>query len=363
MTDTAAAAGLTPQQWDDEFFTEYVQNNRFASEMGDKPNNIIQVKEDLTVKKGDSLTFALLNRLVGAGVTGTSTLVGNEEEMVSRSFKLTVILRRNAVVVPEQEEQFSSIPLRGATTRDALMEWAMENTRDRIITALGSINGVAYASATEGQKDAWLTDNADRVLFGALKSNTVTGDQSASLLNIDTTDDKFDTTKASLMKRLATSANPKIKPVRVEEASGKRFYVIYCDTLTFRDLQKDPVITQAQREVMLRMQNIKLFEGGDLEWDGLIFKEIDDIASLGAVGNGGSTVSPVYLCGAQAIGYALSKRWQAKGDVTDYGDKVGAAIREIANFGKMLFGTGSSDTADLKDHGIVTGFMSATADA
>ena len=31
MADTLAAEGLTPQQWDDRFFTEYLQNNPFAA--------------------------------------------------------------------------------------------------------------------------------------------------------------------------------------------------------------------------------------------------------------------------------------------------------------------------------------------
>ena len=43
----------------------------------------------------------------------------------------------------------------------------MKDTETLIIQALASINGVNYAIATEGQKDAWLVDNADRVLFGA----------------------------------------------------------------------------------------------------------------------------------------------------------------------------------------------------
>ena len=43
----------------------------------------------------------------------------------------------------------------------------MKDTEKLIMQALASINGVNYACATEAQKDAWLVDNADRVLFGA----------------------------------------------------------------------------------------------------------------------------------------------------------------------------------------------------
>jgi hypothetical protein len=91
----------------------------------------------------------------------------------------------------------------------------MELTRDKIITALGSINGVAYGTATETQKDAWLVDNADRVLFGALKSNDSTpGDHSAALANIDNTADKLTPSALSLMKRIAKTSSPKIRPIK-----------------------------------------------------------------------------------------------------------------------------------------------------
>lgn len=362
MADTTVATGLTVQQWDDKFFMEYFQENRFKSDMGKTENSIIQVKEDLQTRRGDSITFALVNRLSGAGVSGSSTLVGNEEALNTRSYKLTVDQRRNAVVVSDIDQQFSAIDLRNAG-KVALMDWAQENTRDQIIAALASINGVAYGSASEANKDAWLVDNADRVLFGALKSNNSANDHSASLANIDNTADKLTAAAASLMKRIALTASPKIRPIR-SETSGRRFYCMYVPSLLFRDLKADTTITNAQRDVSIRMQNEKLFNGGDIEWDGIIFKEVDDIAVLSGVGASGINVAPAYLCGAQALGYGIAKRWNTVTDDTDYQDKKGVAVREIGGIGKMVFGSHATvDTNDLKDHGVVTGFFAAVADA
>ncbi|MGB1548394.1 MAG: N4-gp56 family major capsid protein [Alphaproteobacteria bacterium] len=360
MADTSVATGLTVQQWDDKFYREYLQENRFSRFMGTGENNVIQVKEDLTKKKGDSVTYALVNKLSNNPVTGSSTLEGNEEAMVSRSHKVTVDKRRNGVRVAEVDEQFSAISLRQAA-RPTLMDWAMEDTRDLTIAAMGSINGVAYGSATEAEKDAWLVDNADRVLFGAVKSNNSANDHSASLANIDNTADKLTSSALSLMKRIALSASPKIRPIRVE--GGRRFFVVFAGTETFRDLKTDTTLTQAQREVSIRMQNNKLFKGGDLEWDGMIVHEIDDIATLSGVGAGSIDVQPVYLCGAQAIAHAWAKRWRTVTEVFDYGDKHGVAVEAIYEVDKMTFGSGSGDTDDLKDHGIVTGFFAAVADS
>ena len=361
MADSTVAAGLTVQQWDEKFFTEYVQHNAFAPEMGTSENNIIQVKENLTKKPGDSLTYALVNRLSNAAVTGSSTLEGNEEDMDSRSHKLTVTKRRNAVRVAEIDEQFSAISLRDAS-KAVLKTWAMEDTRDLVIEALGSINGTAYGSASEANKDAWLVDNSDRVLFGDAIGNGGYTDHSADLATV-TAAMTFDTASASLMKRIALTASPKIHPIRVDEAQGRRFYMVYCDPRTFRDLKADTTIQNAQRDVSLRMQNVKLFQGGDLEWDGMIFKEIDDIASLGGVGATSAVLSPVYLCGAQAVGVGYAKRWKSATEIFDYGDKHGVAIEAIYGVDKLTFGSGSADTDDLKDHGVVTGYFGAAADA
>src|SRR5688572_16873264 len=104
MADTVAATGLTVQQWDDKFNREYFQD-RFKELKGEGETSIIQVKEDLTKKPGDSVTFALINRLTNTATTGTAVLEGNEEDMVSRSFRVYVDKRRNAIRVPEMAEQ------------------------------------------------------------------------------------------------------------------------------------------------------------------------------------------------------------------------------------------------------------------
>lgn len=360
MADSRAATGLRVQQWDDKFFVEYIQKNLFSKYFGKDENSIIQVKEDLTKKKGDRLAYALVNRLTNNAVTGSDTLEGNEEDMTSRSHRLTVTKRRNGVRTSEIEEQKSAISLRNAGRR-SLMTWSMEDTRDQVIDALGSINGVAYASASESQKDAWLVDNADRVLFGAAKSNNAANDHSAALAEIDNTADKFSPDTLSLMKRLALQANPKIKPITVD--GGKRYYVAFAGNRTFRDFKDNTTIKQAQREVSVRMQNVKLFEGGDQEWDGIIVHEVDDIPVYSGVGAGGIDVSPVYLCGCQAVGLGWAKRWRSAVEKFDYGDKYGTAIESIMGIEKLNFGTGADDTDDLKQHGCVTGYFSAVDDA
>ena len=361
MADTPAAAGLTVQQWDDKFFMEYLEQNRFKSVMGTNENAIIQVKEDLTKKKGDKITYALVNRLTGAGVTGSATLEGNEEALDSRSHFVTVDKLRNAVRVSEMEEQKSAISLRNAG-RSTLKDWIMENMRDAIIDQFNAINGVLFAAASEVQKDAWLVDNLDRVLYGAALSNRVAGDSSASLLNIDNTLDQLTTGTLSLMKRVAQTASPKIRPVRTTE--DERWFIVYAGSLPFRDLKADTTITQAQREALPRSQTSNpLWSGGDLTWDGMIIKEIPDIPVVAGAGAGGIDVAHVAFCGAQSVGLAWAKRTTSVTEEFDYGDKHGVAIEEIRGIEKLTFGSGAGDTDDLKDHGIGSLWVAAVGDA
>jgi len=362
MADTSAASGLTVQQWDDQFFEDSLNANQFFSFMGTNENSLIHIKEKLTKEPGDSVTWALVNALQNSATTGSNTLEGNEEELISRSQKVTITQYRHAVRIPVLQNQFSAIDLRKAA-KSALMSWEMELVRDQIITALGSINGVAYASATEAQKDTWITDNNDRVLFGAATSNYSAGDQSASLANIDNTADKLTPAAISLMKRLAKAASPKVGPLKNRTKSSRSdAYVLYVGSLLLRDLTENSTFVQANREARQRGKGNPLFDGADYIWDNVAIVEIEDIPVTGAVGASSIQVAPCYLCGVQAVGMALAKRPESIEEDFDYKDKQGLAIRQWHKIDKLRFGTGTSDTADLKQHGVVTGYFAGVAD-
>ena len=228
MADTTTSANNTVQQWDDDFFVEYVRTNRFARYMGSNENSVIQMVEDLTKKAGDRIHVQLVGRLKGAGVSGNTALEGNEEALSNYAHAVNVTTRRNGVVVTDEEQQKSNIDFRNAA-RMQLMTWSMEQIRggastsqSGVIEALGAIGtadgeNTLYASASEANKDTWLANNADRVLFGAAVSNNSSNDHSASLANIDNTNDQLSAAIVSLAKRRAKTADPHIRPIRTRE--------------------------------------------------------------------------------------------------------------------------------------------------
>lgn len=357
MADTTPATGLVVQQWEDKFFTEYLHNGGFKSLMGTSENAVIQVKEDLTKKAGDSITIALVNRLTNAATTGTTVLEGAEEDLASRSMRIYVDKRRNAVRVAEMSEQRSAISLREAA-RATLLDWSMEDTRDLIITALGSLNGTAFVDRTAAIGDAWLVDNLDRVYFGAgVGSGT---DLSADLAQLDTTNDLFNTAALDGMILKAKTCSPKIRPMR-DSGNGKRYYVVFANPYAFKNLRDSMISSNALVNTPSEMENSQIWEGGDLHWNGAIVKEVDNLPIYADLGNGGTAeVTPVYLCGAQALAIAYAKRWKTVTEEFDYGDKFGVAVDGIYGVRKLIFGSGTGDTDDLKDNGVVTGFFATT---
>jgi len=363
MADTSTSTRLRVQQWDDDFFSEYVRESRFKTYMGTDENSIIQVKEDLTKKRGDRLTYNLVNRLTNSGITGTANLEGQEESLSQRAHLLTVDKIRNGVRIAEMEEVKSAIDLRDAA-RSQLKVWIAEKTRDQIVSSLGAIQTaygtqVTYANATAAERNAWVVDNVDRVLFGAATSN-YNATYSTALANCDTTNDLLTPDAISLMKRLAQAASPKIRPIMTK--GDEEWYVLFAGPLAMKALKSNATFTQANREARDRGKDNPLFKGADYVWDGVIVREIPEITNLGTVGASSARVEQAFLCGAQALGIGWAKRTTSKTKEFDYGDKHGVAIEEIRGIEKLHFETGNDGSADFVQHGIVTGHFAVVAD-
>lgn len=362
MADTTVPSALQLKQWEDTFYKEYIQLPDFASVMGTQQNAVIQVKSQLGKRRGDTIYIELINKLKNNPTTGSAVLEGNEEDMSQRSHSITIDKRRNAVRIAEMEEIRTAIDLRDAG-RSLLMDWSKEDTRDLIIQELGSLNGTPFLSRTSTIADAWLVDNKDRTVFGAYASGGSAGglDMSADLGQLDTTDDRFTFARLDDMILRAKLCNPKIRPVS-DPGNGKRTYIAYASPDAFRDF-RNSIDTEVLATTTVQAQGMKLFEGGDLFWNGCILKEVDDIPVYPNIGNSSAEVTPVYLCGAQALGIAWGRRWSTRTKEFDYGDKYGVAIDGIYGVEKLRFGTGTSDTDDTKDHGVVTGFFATTGAA
>lgn len=346
MAFTTVAAANTEELWDRDFFTSYVRANRFKRYMGTTANSIIQTRSDLTKKAGDGITFPLITELAGAGVTGNGLLEGNEEALGNYGHKIEVATRRHAVAVTDNDQQFTGIALRDAA-KEQLKMWAMKRLRTDVITALGSKSGTAYGSASEGVKDAWLAANSDRVMFGDGSVGGFT-DHSADLAAV-TASMKLTTEVVSKAKAKAEIATPIIRPVTVGEDSET--YVMFVGSGAFRDLKTDLATNLANAQE--RGDSNPLWNDGDLMWDGVVIRKIQEIDAIGTVGALSARVEPYFLCGAQAIGVAWAQYTKSTTDVRDYGFVKGVGIHEMLGVEKLIY--------NGQDHGVFTGYVGALA--
>jgi len=167
----------------------------------------------------------------------------------------------------------------------------------------------------------------------------------------------------TLAKRLARTANPKIRPIRIN--GDEEWYVVFVPSLVFRDLMLDPTIINSLQYAWDRGRNNPLFTAGDILYDGLIVREIPELPVLADVGAGGTVdAGASYLCGAQAIGIAWAQRTQAITNERDYGFAHGVGVMEIRGVAKLRFGTDPSvDQTKPVDNGVFTIWSAAEPDA
>lgn len=358
MAVTTLNTNLNVQKWLSRYFAEYVRTSGFLPYMGTGTQSVIQVKRELT-DGGKSVNIPLITRLKGAGVTGTSALINNEEALGNFNQRIDVDYIRNGVLIQDPSQRYSEIDLLQAA-RDMLTVWSADKLRADVITAMGSIDGIAFGTANATQRNTWTTNNVDRVLFGTSVSN-YSATHATALNNILGTQ-RMTAAVVSLAKRRAKVADPFIRPIKVDNGMGREYFVMFVGTNTMRDLKADSVMATANREIRPReVDTNPIFQDGDLIYDGVIIREIPEIAGFNNTAGTVVRVEPYYLCGAQAVGLAWGQEPTAIRDETDYGFNKHIGTQEVRGIQKMRFETGAASA--LKDHGILSGWIAAPLDA
>lgn len=376
MSEVVLASASVKQKWIAKYFQEYVRDSRFMPYMSNADLNkggIILTRYELQQEAGKTINIPFIGRLTGSGVTGSEILDGAEEELTNYNFALSVDWRRNAVRVPKSESYKTEINLLNAS-KDMLNVWESEKLRDDIIRSLCQVvvgttgttsDLVNWDAATASNRNAWLAANSDRVLFGNAKSN-FSATYSTAIANV-TSSMKASASIVGLMKRMAKSANPRIRPWRVDSMNGREFFVVFMGARSFRDLKADTTIVSANTNARAReddgWKNNPIFQDGDLFYDGMLFREVPEIddyctAAGGFDGAGGSSadVRPVFLCGSGSVGIAWGQEPTPRTDyIKDYGFRPGVAIEELLGVSKIAY--------NGVQNGIVTGLLGAAADS
>lgn len=379
MSYSEVPADLEVTKWESDYWTEYVRMSGFKPYMGASVNAIIQSNRDL-IDGGKDIVIPLVGSLKGKG-TGAGLLTGKEEKLSSFPFRTRPVWRRNAVTVKKSQQQKAAIDVLKAN-KDSLKIWSSDDMRELIVDAFSAVAidearydedegrglQVPYAEATATQKNNWLSDNYDRVLFGVSQSNTVAGNVASSLANVDLTNDKWSAAvidEAKRMARLRDRANGKrpVRPYRSEGEDGREWFVLFVDTLGFNVLKNDPDIKEFNKHAREKSAGSNpYFQGGDLEWNGVIIREVPEmVTTLPNAGASSADLSVGYLCGAQALVVAWGQDPKStKRTDDDYGFITGVGTEELRSIDKTFFKNDGA-VGPGTQHGVVTIFAAVAA--
>lgn len=378
---------LVVKKWRKRVWHDYQRDLLFSEYMGNTDAAVIHRVNELK-DEGEEIIIPIQALPGAGGVGGDQTLVGNEHNLKQYGWPLRIDWWRDAILLNKKQMR-RSVTDQMEEVRPALTQLAANRLRDDIIrgfhntggegiaqgtpttadpaVSLTNINGVYYRVASTSQKNTWHTNNIDRVQYGALKSNYVANDHAASLANVDATNDKFTAAFLKRLKRIAKSATPKIHPITIE--GGREYYVVFAGSRAFRDFSSDAEVVAANKDARARgVDSNPIFQDGDLIFNGVVVREIPEMDTLALIPGAGASsidVAPVWLCGRQAMGYAIGQLPQpTERKEDDYGFVKGRGIETIYGIGKTQFKNRNvSESAGLKDWGVVTGFVAATDDA
>ncbi|MGL6015884.1 MAG: N4-gp56 family major capsid protein [Selenomonadaceae bacterium] len=323
FTLTTVPAALVRKGWAKDTWMAALNNIYFNKFMGKDASSIIRIQDELNKEPGDNVTIPLLLKLAGAGVTGDSTLEGNEEALQYRDFNVQINQYRNAVLLSGRlEEQKSALKLR-TDAKAALQNWLTELIDGMFFTALS-------ANPTAGRKVFAGSNTAEATIAEA---------------------DKFTAALIGKAKRIAQmDPTSKIQPVKV---NGANHFVMIVDPYQARDLKNDPAWVSAQESANIRGETNPIFTGALGMWDNVVIHENEQCKRT-STGASSLMVGHALFLGAQAgvMATAQDTKWVEKD--FDYDNKTGFAISRILGIAKTQYKFNGTDLVDFATVNVMT---------
>ena len=359
MAEVVIHSNLNETKWlINDYYKPYIRASGFDRYMGEGSDAIIRVFREGKTDGGKDIIVPLLGTIKNAGVSDGQVLEGNEVDLEQYVDRVTCRWRRNAVKVPKSSSYRSNMDilrvagpsLRDWAARIVLKTGLIDNLTGIVVPGATGADGfaapdtiVTYNNASAAQRNAFITNNADRVQFGVAVSNASSGVMATALATLDNTDDKMSTRVLDLARERAAatadiaSTGPAINPYMT--ADGEETYVVFVQRRQMRDLRQDPVMFQANRDAAPRsLTENPLFRNGDLYWNGMIIKEIADLPVIPGAGAGGIDVAQATLVGQSALAVAWGQMPRLITDNDqDYEFRPARAIEECIGIKKTSF--------------------------
>ena len=371
MAEVVLATALQKQTWSTELTREYVRESGLLPYMGTEESSIIRIRNELKNEAGDTINFPLLQRIKGRGVRDAEVLKGNEADLGLANTSVSVGWIRQGVKLPKSTTFRTSIDM-WAASKPQLRTWSAERLRDDVLDAFSQVvvpgtldsNGmpgtdqtVNYSLSTAAQRNAYLANNADRIIMGNARANTASLNWATSLGTVNTTTGQSSAAHVRLLKSVAkvaggaapvgstTGFTTNIRPFKSDMTAGREWFVYFVGTREFGVLSQDPTIVNMNTYARPREgdgpEKNPLFQDGDLMYQGVLIREMPELDNyiLTGAGGSGADLAMGFLAGQSAIAVAYGMNPRIQEDLTeDYNFRPGMAIEELRGTKKTSFG-------------------------
>jgi N4-gp56 family major capsid protein len=368
-------AALTSEQltaWSRDFW-RVARNMSFVNQFAGSGSNamITRVTELTKSDKGTKAVITLLADMTGDGVTGDSTLEGNEEAL--RAYDITIELdqlRFANRIAGRLADQKSVVNFR-EQSRDALA-YAMADRIDQL--AFLTLAGVAYTHKTNGALRSVLSagQNLSNLEFASdVSAPTAARHRRVSGDNIVAGDTTAITATDKLKYRhiVDLKAYAKDQYIRgVRSAGNDEVFHLFVTPQQMAALKLDSDFLANVRNAGIRGPSNQLFAGSSsLMVDGVMVHEFRHVfntsgATTGASANAGAAGykwgananvvgARALFCGAQALAMADIGLPEIVEDTFDYQNQSGISIGKIFGLRKPKYN--SDVTANTQDFGVI----------
>lgn len=255
-------------------------------------------KDDLAKQAGDTVRIITMSHLTGAGQTGdTANLTDNEEALSIGEIVLTLAIKAHAVKYTKYADKQAVFDIR---------------------------------SAAQGRLAYWLADKLDQSMFKIasasatynLYGGSATADAGLGTANV------FNTTAINKIK--TKLIDNRALPIKVQD--GRAFFIVVIHPYDAYNLRADSVWQQAQREANLRGETNPIFTGALGVYNGMIVREAQNVPNGNSnsvngvdagIGSGTAYVSHVIAFGGEAFARAYGQYPSWLEETKDYGRKLG----------------------------------------
>jgi N4-gp56 family major capsid protein len=349
ITQYGVNDALAVKVWARDLFSEVKKGLDIAPLIGTSKSSIIQERSELK-GKGDRVTVGLRMQLIGDGKTENETLEGNEESLTTYHDNVVINELNHAVRVEGEDsiDQQRVLHNLREEARMGLQDWFAERlSLSFFVQAAGyTASTMTYRGRTINMGSVYRGLNAvtapstNRKIFGGsgLTTDQGVGADSTATFNLNMID------KA---KEQATTANPKVRPVRI---NGKDCYVMYLHPYQVYDLRtstSDGQWFDIQKAAIMGGQTSgnPIFDGSLGMYNNVIIRESEDVTTgvHSTAGTEEANVRRALFLGAQSASVAFSSKFSKSNPFKwvekkfDYDKELGVSVQSLMGMKKLIF--------------------------